>query len=315
MAEFQIMAKSKLNVKKPRILCIGSMNIDMVVKTDRIPSAGETLLGGVFARHFGGKGANQAVAAKMLYGDTSFCSGVGGDPLGAEYMERFAKLGLDASLVKKFPKAHTGVAIIMVGSRGENAISVAPGANYMLGPRHLDSVDFSKFTHVLLQLEIPFETVLAALSKARAAGCLTILTPAPARLLPREMLPLIDYLVPNEHEIMLLQRGYTFPRKAAEGLVRKGVKNVIITLGANGALLINSSGEKRYETYDVKPVDTVGAGDCFTGSLAAGLCLYGGDMDRAVGLAMGAASLAVGKAGAQSYHSLRAVKKFMAECS
>ncbi len=290
-----------------QILVIGSMNMDMVVSTARIPAVGETLLGGTFGQFNGGKGANQAMAAKALFDNTSFCAGVGDDSIGAEYMAYFKKKNLDTSLVKKFKGAHTGVAVIMVGGKGENSISVAPGANMLLKPADMKKINFKKFAYAVFQLESPLDTVAEGLKLARMSGCKTILTPAPARILPREMLANIDYIVPNEHEILLLQKGYKCPKKAAAALLKKGVGNVIITLGSKGCALFNKSGEKSYGIYKVKPVDTTGAGDCFTGSLAAGLCLYGGDVDKAIRLATAAASLKVTKTGAQSYAASKQV--------
>lgn len=298
------------SVSKKKILVIGSMNMDMVVKTKRIPAPGETLLGGQFGQYNGGKGANQAVAAKKLFSQTCFCAGAGDDSVGGEYLKYLKKMKLDTSLVKIFKGQHSGVAVIMVSEKGENAISVAPGANLSLTPTHMKSVDFSKFSHVVLQLETPINTVVEALARAKAAGCTTILTPAPAQVLPKKCLKNIDILVPNEHEILLLseKKEKSF-EAAAANLLKSGVKNILITLGSKGSMLINAQGKKTFGVFKVKVVDTVGAGDCFTGSLAAGLCLSGGDMDYAIKLATAAASLAVTKMGAQSFSSFADVKK------
>ena len=295
-----------------KILVIGSMNTDMVVKCSRIPSPGETLLGGVFSKFFGGKGANQAIAARKIFPQTSFCAGVGADD-SAEYLAYLKKQGLDISLVRKFKKANSGVALITVAADGENSIAVAPGANLMLSPADIGKIDFSKFSHVVMQLETPIATVAAALKAAKKAACITILTPAPAQILPLNILKDIDYLIPNEHEILLLQKEkFTDASAAAKSLLDRGVKNVLITLGKRGSKIINAGGEKIYSVYKVKTVDTVGAGDCFAGSFAAGLCIYNNDSDKAAKLASAAASLAVTKMGAQSYHSLAQVKKLMA---
>ena len=294
-----------------RILVVGSMNVDMVVKTSRIPNPGETLLGGVFNQFHGGKGANQAFSASRLCKDTYMCAGVGDDSLGRDYLDYFKKQKINTSLVKKFKGAHTGVAVIMVGGKGENSISVAPGANMMLTPEHMRALDFSKFSFAVFQLETPLETVVEGLKCAKKAGCSTVLTPAPARLLPADALPYIDYIVPNEHEVLLLQKGFKDFGKAAENLVKKGVGHVIVTLGSKGCMVVDAGGRKSYGVYNVKPVDTVGAGDCFTGSLAAGLCIYPDNLEEAVKLATAAASLAVTRMGAQSARPLAEVKKFM----
>lgn len=290
-----------MKTKQKKILVIGSMNMDMVVKTQRIPASGETLLGGVFNQFFGGKGANQAAAARSLFDGVAFCAGAGRDSISKDYLAHLKELKIDTSLVKKFDGVKTGVAVIMVGGKGENSISVAPGANMMLKSADLKKIDFSKYSSVLFQLENRMDTVCAGLKLAKKAGCRTILTPAPACLLPENVLKYIDIIIPNEHEILLLQEGFKDMKSAARALIEKGVGCVIVTLGSEGCLVVNADGEKKYGVYNTKPVDTVGAGDCFTGSLAAGLSLYDGDMDKAVVLATASASLAITKAGAQNY--------------
>ncbi len=297
-----------------KILVIGSMNVDMVVKCARIPAPGETLLGGVFSKFFGGKGANQAVAARKLFSKVAFCAGVGADD-SSEYLAYLKKQGLELNLIKKFKGISSGTAIITVDAKGENSIAVAPGANLKLSPNDIKKIKFKDYSHVVLQLESDMETVATALEYAKKANCTTILTPAPAQILPKKILENTDFLVPNEHEVLLLQKKKNQDfRQAAKSLIKAGVKNVLITLGKKGSLLINKDGEKTYKTFDcVKPVDTVGAGDCFTGSLAAGLNLYNGNVDKAIELASAAASLAVTKMGAQSFHSLSQVKKFISK--
>ncbi len=301
----------KKKVSKKGILVIGSMNVDMVVGVDRIPNPGETLLGGKFEKHAGGKGANQAVAACKLWKNTSFCAGAGEDSLGNDYLKYLKKTGLKLGLVKKFADKPTGVALIMVASNGENIIAVAPGANMALKPVDVKSVDFSKFSHLVLQLETPLATVGEAITRAKKAGCEVILTPAPAQKLPKSWLKNIDILVPNEHEILLVQ---DFESKdylvAAKGLVERGVKNVIVTLGSKGCVLVNSEGIKKYDSFKVKALDTVGAGDCFTGALAAGLCKFGGDIDSSIVFASMAAAFAVTKSGAQSSPTEKELEKF-----
>lgn len=293
-----------------KILVVGSANVDMVVKSAKIPRTGETVLGGVFSKHEGGKGANQAVAAKTLFEDTAFCAGLGDDDIGRSYLEYLVERGMDVSLVKICKGAHTGVALITVAKEGQNIITVAPGANSLLTPDDMKKIDFSKFSHVAFQLENPLETVAEGLKLAKAAGCTTVLTPAPAKLLDDEILKNVDFLVPNEIEILQVQRGFTSMQKAAESLLKKGVKNVLITLGERGCALFNADGEKRYAAYSVRPIDTVGAGDCFTGSLLAGFKLFD-DIDSAVKFASAAAALKITKAGAQSHSSLKDVLKMM----
>ncbi len=292
-----------------KILVVGSMNVDMVVKAERIPLAGETLLGGVFNQFYGGKGANQAVAAKTLFPQTSFCAACGRDGIGSEYLKYLKSKKMDLSLIKRDAKAHTGVALITLDKGGENVITVAAGANMSLKPADMKAIDFSKFSHVAFQLETDIKTVAEGLKLAKKAGCVTILTPAPARKIPVAMLKNIDFIVPNQHEILLIVDGCKNPEEAAQKLLKQGVKNVIITLGSKGSLLINADGKFEFRTFKTKRVDTVGAGDCFTGSLMAGLRRYNGDVKKAIVFATAAASLAVSKMGAQSFSSLNDVLK------
>lgn len=292
-----------------KLLIVGSMNVDMVVKTDRIPHAGETILGGVFNQFYGGKGANQAVAAKTLFPQTSFCAACGSDAIGGEYLKYLKSKKLDISLVKRDKKQHTGVALITLDKTGENVITVAAGANLTLKPTDMKAIDFSKFSHVAFQLETDIKTVAEGLKLAKKAGCTTVLTPAPAQKLPKAMLKSIDILIPNQHEILLIQDGFKCPVKAAENLIKNGVKNVIITLGAKGSMLINKDGKKEFGIFKTKRVDTVGAGDCFTGSLIAGLRRFNNDMNKAIVFATAAASLAITKMGAQNFCTLEEVLK------
>ena len=293
-----------------KILVIGSANMDMVVKSPKIPRVGETVLGGVFAQHEGGKGANQAMAAKTLYEDTLFCAGMGDDSISRDYLAYLQSRGMDTSLIKIFQGEHTGVALITVGKEGQNIITVAPGANLKLSPADMQNIDFSQFSHVAFQLETDIDTVEEGLKLAKKAGCTTILTPAPAKLLPDEILKNVDWLVPNEIEILQVQRGFTSMKTAAESLLSKGVGNVIVTLGERGCALFNSDGEQRFSTFSVRPIDTVGAGDCFTGAFMAGLKMFD-KVDQAITFANAAASLKVTKVGAQSYATQKEVLKLM----
>ena len=295
---------------RKNILVVGSVNMDMTVKAARIPRVGETVLGGVFSQSEGGKGANQAMAAKNLWDDTKFCAGVGDDSIGREYLSYLKAKELDTTLVKVFKNSHTGVALITVGKEGHNIITVAPGANMLLSPADMRAIDFSQYSHVAFQLENSPETVAEGLRLAKLAGCETVLTPAPAKLLDESLLSNTDYLVPNEIEILQIQRGFTSINTAAEGAMKKGVKNVIVTVGERGCVLINKDGEKKYPAHSVRPIDTVGAGDCFTGAMLAGFKIFG-DLDSAIKMAIAASALKVTKAGAQSYCPLKDVIKMM----
>ncbi|MBR7105943.1 MAG: ribokinase, partial [Opitutales bacterium] len=260
--------------------------------------------------HEGGKGANQAMAAKTLYEDTLFCAGMGDDSIGRDYLAYLQNKGMDTSLVKIFKGSHTGVALITVGKEGQNIITVAPGANLKLSPADMQNIDFSQFSHVAFQLETNIDTVEEGLKLAKKAGCTTILTPAPAKLLSDEILKNVDWLVPNEIEILQVQRGFTSMKTAAESLLSKGVGNVIVTLGERGCALFNDDGEQRFSTFSVRPIDTVGAGDCFTGAFMAGLKMFD-KIDQAITFANAAASLKVTKVGAQSYATQKEVLKLM----
>ena len=305
------MKEQKMQEKS--ILVVGSVNVDMVVKTPRIPSPGETILGGVFQKFEGGKGANQAVAANAAFGGTRFCAGVGDDSFGRDYLSSLGARGINVELVKIFKDFPTGVALITVDESGQNSITVAPGANMALSEGDMDSIDFSAFSHVLFQLENDILTVARGLNLAKKAGCETILTPAPAKVLPKQMLRDIDYIVPNENEILQIVPDCRDAEDAAQKLISSGVKNVIVTLGKRGCDLYNGCGIKHFPTYEnIRPVDTVGAGDCFTGSLAGGLKICK-NLERAIEFATAAASLKISKMGAQSVATLEEVKKLAAQ--
>ena len=305
------MKEQKMQEKS--ILVVGSANVDMVVKPPRIPSPGETILGGVFQKFEGGKGANQAVAANAAFGGTRFCAGVGDDSFGRDYLSSLGARGINVELVKIFKDFPTGVALITVDESGQNSITVAPGANMALSEGDMDSIDFSAFSHVLFQLENDILTVARGLNLAKKAGCETILTPAPAKILPRDMLRDIDYIVPNEIEILQIVPDCRDAEDAAQKLISSGVKNVIVTLGKRGCDLYNGCGIKHFPTYEnIRPVDTVGAGDCFTGSLAGGLKICK-NLERAIEFATAAASLKISKMGAQSVATLEEVKKLAAQ--
>lgn len=305
------MKEQKMQEKS--ILVVGSANVDMVVKTPRIPSPGETILGGVFQKFEGGKGANQAIAANAAFGGTRFCAGVGDDSFGRDYLSSLGARGINVELVKIFKDFPTGVALITVDESGQNSITVAPGANMALSEGDMDSIDFSAFSHVLFQLENDILTVARGLNLAKKAGCETILTPAPAKILPKQMLRDIDYIVPNEIEILQIVPDCRDAEDAAQKLISSGVKNVIVTLGKRGCDLYNGCGIKHFPTYEnIRPVDTVGAGDCFTGSLAGGLKICK-NLERAIEFATAAASLKISKMGAQSVATLEEVKKLAAQ--
>jgi ribokinase len=261
------------------VCVIGSSNLDFTVSVPKLPAVGETVSGGVLTTSPGGKGANQAVAARRLGADVVFVTLLGADPMGDRLAAALKEAGLPAGPVERTPDAATGVALIAVDPHGRNQIAVAPGANHRLTPdraqRHaslLESADV-----VLLQLETPIETVRWALGAARRLGKRAVLNPAPARVLPlpADLLALVDCLTPNEIEAGLLTdrevRTVADAEAAGRALVARGVSTAVVTLGALGAVAVGEAGIVRVEGFPVDAIDTVGAGDAFSGALAASL--------------------------------------------
>lgn len=283
-----------------RILVIGSSNFDLTVYCERLPGPGETVLGGRFSSGIGGKGANQATAASRMGGDVTFFSAVGHDSYGEAIREHFSSEKVHSIWADAPAGVATGVALILVDQRGQNSIAVAAGANACIASEALDGLHFPDFSHVLLSLEIPLEAVSRAATLAKRAGCCVLLNPAPATLLPEELLKNVDILLPNEHEIHLLdaQKADSHEECAAR-LFSYGVNSLVITLGAEGAKVIDQTGTRMVPGFPTEAVDTVGAGDCFCGSLTTFLA-EGLEISDAVRLANKAASLSVQHAGAIS---------------
>lgn len=259
----------------PRIVVAGSANIDLTTFTDAFPRAGETIFGREFNLGFGGKGANQAVAARLCGAQVAMVARVGDDLFGPATLENFRKFGIDTAHVQITPGVSSGVAPIFVDSEGQNRILVVKGANDCLAPADIDRASraIASADFVILQLEIPLETVYYTLRLARAHGVRTILNPAPGQVLEAKELVNTDYLVPNETEAEALTgiavTSVEGARNCARHLLSSGVRRVIITLGANGALFVDAERVKHIPAFPVKAVDTSGAGDAFTGSLAA----------------------------------------------
>lgn len=288
-----------------KIAVIGSSNTDMVIKTAQFPSPGQTVLGGTFLMNPGGKGANQAVAAARLGGEVAFIAQLGNDIFGQQALAQFGEEGIRTDFVFTDPHQPSGVALITVDAHGENTIVVAPGANSTLSPGHISrAADTIRNSAVcLLQLEIPVETVLEAAKIAASASQKVILNPAPAAELPAELYPLLFLITPNETEAELLTgiriEGIEGAKQAAKALLAKGVKQVIITLGAEGALLANATGEWPIPSQRVEAVDTTAAGDVFNGALAVGIA-EGKPLSEAVAFANRAAAISVTRLGAQA---------------
>jgi ribokinase len=288
-----------------RVIVIGSVNADLVVTTERLPGPGETVVGGRFARHHGGKGGNQAVAAARLGAPTSFVGAVGGDAFGEE-----ARAALEADQVSvaglvTLPGESTGVALILVDAQGENSIAVAGGANAAFSSVQvraaLKRLALTPADIVLVGHEIRTGATHEALRLGRIAGATTILNPAPAGGLGRSTLDLADILTPNEGELdTLAGSGGTIVARARRVLGREpGRRAVLVSLGPRGAMLVTGRRSQAIPARPVQAVDTVGAGDTFNGALAAGLA-GGLDLSDAARRAVAAASLAVGRAGARA---------------
>jgi len=260
--------------KRPRIAVIGSANIDLTTFADRFPKAGETIFGQKFDLGFGGKGANQAVASRLCGAEVFMVARVGNDLFGPATIENFKKLGIDAAHVKQIEGVSSGVAPIFVEPNGQNRIFVVKGANDLLKPADVDAAsDVLKTVDcIVLQFEIPLETVYYSVGFARKNGIRCIVNPAPAQPVDLNALSGLDYFVPNESEAETITgvpvRNVEDAKKRAEKLLSGGIKRVILTLGANGSLLAGREGMEHIPAFSVKSVDSTGAGDAFIGSFA-----------------------------------------------
>lgn len=303
----------------PTIAVVGSSNMDLVVKSKRIPAKGETILGGDFIMVPGGKGANQAVAAAKLGARVFFIAKLGDDIFGAQSLNNFKKEGVNTKYVLQTKEAPSGVALIMVDDEGSNIIVVAPGANHKLMPEDVKAAesDIALSGALVAQLEVPIETIEFAAELANKSKVPFILDPAPAQKLSPKLLNMVDVLTPNETEAQILTDIEVKDQKSAEAASRKllecGVKNVILTMGASGYL---SSGKDETEFVAAKKVtaaDSTAAGDAFTGSLAVGLA-QGQALSEAASFANNVAAVSVTKMGAQpSMPTLQEVESFIRE--
>ena len=289
---------------KPRILVVGSSNTDMIIKLDRIPQPGETILGGELVIAAGGKGANQAVAVARAGGDVTFIARVGEDLFGEKAVDGFVQDGIQTGYIIRDKTAPSGVAMIFVAKGGENCIAVASGDNGKITPADVKRARpaFTKASALVMQLETPLETIQTAAALAAKAGVPVILNPAPARALPDKLLELVSILTPNETEAKLLT-GITVKddnsaARAAKKLRAKGIAIVIITLGSRGAFVATDSVSQRVPSFPVTAVDTTAAGDVFNGALAVGLG-EGVSLLEAVRFANAAAAISVTRLGAQ----------------
>ena len=286
-----------------KIVVIGSSNTDMTVRGRRLPVPGETVTGGTFYMGPGGKGANQAVAARRLGGDVTFICKVGRDLFGDNAIAGYEREGIDCSHVLRSHQA-TGVALILVDDKGENCISVASGANADLTPADIDSVApvIRSASFLILQLETPVEIVLRAAKLAHEAGVYVILNPAPAREVPSELFSYISLMTPNQTETAFMSglpvETEADLARAVEALHSYGVRDFVVTLGAKGSLVFTGGKAVRVPACQVEAVDATAAGDTFCGALCVALS-KGKDLVEAARFATKASALTVQRPGAQ----------------
>jgi len=301
-----------MNETSDYVLIIGSSNMDLNVYLKRFPNPGETVTGGAFKQFLGGKGANQAVASVRSGAYTIFICKVGADLFGDQMVSRLTEEGIDMSYVIKDPQESSGVAFILIDENGENMISVAPGSNFKLNAKEILSNKevIKKSSVVVVQMEIPMKTITEIFNIASESDVIKILNPAPLKPIPLEVLEKVDIIIPNEGELYdlhsflnpkrLTMKGTQKIIQASKVLIKLGIKNVITTLGNKGCLIYLGNKDKTIEVQapKVKTVDTVGAGDCFIGTLASQLS-NGKKIVNAAKIATVAASIAVTRKGAQ----------------
>lgn len=292
-------------LRNHNILVVGSSNTDMVIKTNHLPRPGETVLGGTFFMNPGGKGANQAVAIARLGGMVSFICKTGSDIFGHQSQQLFEEEGIDTSYIFSDPKNPSGVALITVDSHAENCIVVASGANANLLPSDLEKAEeaIEQAELILMQLEIPMDTVEFVAETARKRNKRVILNPAPAQPLSAVLLSRLYMITPNETEAEMISgvkiTDEVSAREAAQVIRKMGVENVIITLGSKGALVYSDHMVELVPAAQVEAIDTTAAGDVFNGALT--VALYEGrDLKEAVGFACKASAISVTRVGAQS---------------
>jgi ribokinase len=287
----------------PRIVVVGSYATGLTLKVKRLPSPGETVLASGYRVDCGGKGSNQAVGCARLGANVRFVARIGRDNFGEMALRLYREEGIDTAFVRETAEHSTGVGFILVeAGTGNNSIAIDPGANELLSAADVAGSEaaFENAAVVLTQLEIPVEAAEAALACGRARGAITILNPAPVRPLPQSLLQLVDVLTPNQSEAKILTgrspEASAVPEDIARDLLRAGVKNVVMTLGEEGALMVTEASVKCIPAIRVTPVDTTGAGDAFNAGLATALA-SGESLESAAEFAVITGGLAVTKEG------------------
>ncbi|MBB4663117.1 ribokinase [Conexibacter arvalis] len=297
-----------------RATVVGSIHLDWTLRVPALPRPGDTVLAGSRTTSPGGKGANQAVTLRRLGAEVEMVGAVGSDEAGAELLANFDAVGVGRAHVRVVDGEPSGIAIVAVDATGDNGILVAPGASGGLAPADVAAAEpaLRGADVVLLQLEVPLETVSAAVDAARAAGVPVVLNAAPARPLPDALLAALDVLVVNEREALALAgEGAADAESAAAALLARGAGAVVVTLGADGALVLDAAGRTAIPAHRVEVVDTTGAGDAFVAAIAAGVGA-GRDVRDSALLASAAAALAVQRPGAQSAPTLAEAQAFLA---
>ncbi len=304
--------------KSCSICVVGSANVDLTFRTARLPRPGETVAGYSVVVGMGGKGGNQAVAAARLGASVALVARVGNDPYGAEAIRAYQAEGIDATFIRQDANLPTGTAAIVVDDAAENCIIAVPGANAGLTSEDVRkaSAVIQRADVVICQLETPLEATLEAFRLARAAGILTVLTPAPVMELPDQLLRLCDVCVPNQTEMELLAgtpvKSQRDARAAANLLRTRGVRTVVVTMGGSGALLVDEAGAMQIPAVEVAAVDPTGAGDAFTAALAVSLA-NGLELREAARRASVVAAITVTRLGTQTaFPSLAEVEELIA---
>lgn len=304
--------------KIPKIVVVGSINTDMVIRTPHLPRPGETVLGGEFMMNAGGKGANQAVTVNRLGADLTFVGKVGNDVFGRNTIDTFRREGIDTKYIGVSDQHASGVALINVDDEAENCIAVASGANLALSLADIDAAAgaISEADIMLLQLEIPIETVTYAAALAKKHGLKVVLNPAPAPSypLPGELLANVDILIPNRSEmesVAGVEEG-TDPVHTTNLLATRGVETVVVTLGSKGSLVCEKGECVEIPSFPVIAIDTTAAGDTFCGALCVALA-EGADIREAALFGNLAASITVTREGAQQAIPTRAEVEELAQ--